>query len=157
VETLKKLLNDFEELVEESSRVPLTKKVLIEEEELTAFLENARNSLPEEVMQAQWIVDEREKILNEAKEKAAKMLAEAEDEANRRIDESNVVMMSNQKAEQLVSEAKSTKAQIIAGSKKYALDCMNEVETSLSKALELINTSRRQLAEDAPARISEEE
>jgi hypothetical protein len=52
-------LNELEELVENSSKVPLTHKVIIDEDRLLDLLDHIRTSLPEEVRQAKWILQER--------------------------------------------------------------------------------------------------
>ena len=50
-----KLLDEMEELVEDSGRIPLTGKVIIESEDLLDKVDRIRSILPEELRQAQWI------------------------------------------------------------------------------------------------------
>jgi hypothetical protein len=64
-----KVLDEIEELVDGSGRVPLTGKVIIEAEALLDKVDRIRSLLPEELRQAQWVSKERDRILNDAKKR----------------------------------------------------------------------------------------
>ena len=61
------LLNELEEVLDMASGVPLVKKVMVDPDEVTDIVKEIRQELPDEIQQAQWIKNERERILNEAR------------------------------------------------------------------------------------------
>ena len=62
------LLNEIEEIVDTSSGFPLTGKILVDADEILEIVKEIRIELPDEIQQAQWIKEERQRILEEAKE-----------------------------------------------------------------------------------------
>ena len=57
------LLDEIEEIVDTSSGFPLTGKILVDAEELMEIVREIRLELPDEIQQAQWIKEERQRIL----------------------------------------------------------------------------------------------
>ena len=55
-------LNELEELIENSGRVPLTRKVMVNEDSILDLLDRIRTTIPEEIRQAKWIIQERRKL-----------------------------------------------------------------------------------------------
>ena len=64
------LLETLEYIVERSRTVPLTKKGIIEKEELLDIVKEIRLKLPDELKQAKWVKEERQRILEEAQKEA---------------------------------------------------------------------------------------
>ena len=61
------LLEEIEEIVDTAAGFPLTGKIMIDSEELLEIVREIRSELPDEIQQAQWIKNERERIMTEAK------------------------------------------------------------------------------------------
>ena len=68
------LLENLEELIESGSKVPFSNKVMIDVEETRELLENIRLKLPDELKQAKWIKEERQRIIDDAQQEADNML-----------------------------------------------------------------------------------
>ena len=61
------LLETLEDLIENSKKVPLSEKCIIDQEEVLDLIKEIRLKLPDELKQAKWVKEERERILAEAK------------------------------------------------------------------------------------------
>ena len=61
-----KLLDYLEETLETSTKVPMTGKVIINKKEFLEILEQVINSLPDEFKKAQWVFQEKDRILSDA-------------------------------------------------------------------------------------------
>ena len=61
------LLGEIEEIVDTSSGVPLTGKIMVDSNEILQLVNEIKDALPDEIQQAQWIKNERDRILGEAK------------------------------------------------------------------------------------------
>ena len=74
------LLQEIEDILDTSGGFPLTGKVMVDPDEIRNLLKEIRDELPEEIQQAQWIKNERQRILDAVKlcggnkSKAARML-----------------------------------------------------------------------------------
>ena len=62
------LLEEIEEICDTSAGVPLMNKIMVDKAELVEIVGDIRKAMPDEIQQAQFIKDERERILNDAKE-----------------------------------------------------------------------------------------
>ena len=68
--TVLDLLDELEDIVDTAPNVPLTGKIMVESSEVLEIVDDIRKALPEDVKQAKWLKDEKERILAEAKEEA---------------------------------------------------------------------------------------
>lgn len=141
------ILNELEELVEASPRVPMTSRVLIDEDKILDLLDRIRTSLPEEVRQAKWIVQERERVLADSKREAMRIVEDAQKELQNRAEESEIVRKAQELSEQHQKQAEEIAAKIKLGAYQYADDILNELENNLSKILEEIRQGRNELSQ----------
>lgn len=84
------LLDNLEDLIENSKKVPLSDKCIIGQEELLDLIKEIRLKLPDELKQAKWVKEERERILAEAKKEADDVVKEAENRIISMIDEHEI-------------------------------------------------------------------
>jgi len=70
------LLEELEDIVDAATNVPLTSKIMLEAEDIFNIVREIRLALPDDVQQAKWIRDERDRILADAK---ADYLVETDD------------------------------------------------------------------------------
>ena len=69
------LLEYLQDLVENSSKVPMSGKVMVDKREIIEVIDQIINYMPDQFKKAEWVMNERERILNEAK-KEYEMLIE---------------------------------------------------------------------------------
>ena len=60
-----KLLEDLEVLIESSSRIPMTTKRMVEEDEIMRIIDSIQESLPLELEESRRIVADKDKVLLE--------------------------------------------------------------------------------------------
>jgi len=144
------VLSEMEELVEESTRVPLVGKIMIDDELILDMVDHIRNALPEEMRQAKAIVQEHEKILEDAKRQAEQILAQAKDELTRMTGENELVKQARQQASQMLEQAKALSREIKVGAYEYADDLLNTSEQTVEKLLAKIKDARTELRTPPP-------
>lgn len=88
--TVLELLNELEEIINTAPRVPLASKVMVDSGEILELAKDIRLSLPDDVQQAKWIIDEKDKIHAEAKAEYERVLMEAKKQADAMV-ESHVI------------------------------------------------------------------
>ena len=84
------LLETLEELIENSKKVPFTNKIMVEQDEILDLIKEIRLKLPEDLKQAKWVREERERILAEASKEADDVVKEAENRIIAMIDEHEI-------------------------------------------------------------------
>ena len=99
------ILDKIEHLVVDEKRIPLTNRNLSEEMELVRLVRNLRQELPNEIQNAQAIMDNKDAILNEGRAEAEKIISQARDIAESMIEERKIVRESKEKADLIMKKA----------------------------------------------------
>lgn len=139
------VLNELEEIIENSPRIPMTKRVLIDEDRLLDYLDRMRTSLPEEVRQAKWVIQEREKVLSDTRKEADRIREDAQKQIIRQAEESEVVRTAKAMAEEIVSKAEQVAREIKQGARDYADDILRGLESEMGKIISEISNGRAEL------------
>ncbi len=139
------LLDRLEALISESPRVPLTNKVITNEDSVYALLDDLRATIPEEIKQAKWVVKERERLLEEARKDAEGIVREAESQAARLAEESSVTAQAKAQADDIIAQARKVAMDIRQGANEYAATVLDKAEAHLARTLEAMKSSRAQL------------
>ncbi len=139
------LLENLSELIENSSKVPFSSKVMVEKEELTEIIEQIRLKLPDEIKQAKRIKDERLNILNEAEDEAEKVLKEAEIKIVQMVDEHVITKQAIMQKEEIVENANRISREISNGTRDYADAVLEKVEDVLKETIQVISNNRKEL------------
>lgn len=154
-----KLLDTLEDLLERSTSIPLVNKSLIDKNEILDIIKDIRLNLPDELKQAKWIREERERIIAEAQKDAEGIVKEAENRIISMIDEHEITKKAYEKRNEIISEANEMYREYNKDAISYVdgilknveenitklNDSMMSVEMSLKNALETIQNNRKEL------------
>ncbi len=94
-------LNQMEELILASPRIPLTKRTLVDEEKLLDLLDLLRLNLPAALEQAKEVIRQKEEILLQAEKSAQEVIEAAQSRATQLLSETIIVREAELEAEQL--------------------------------------------------------
>ena len=139
------VLNELEELIEGSTKIPFSRKVLVDEEKVLDYLDRIRAVLPEEVRQAKWVVQERDKVLSDTKMEASRLIENAQKQVLQQADESEIVQHSKALAEEIVEQSKMVALEMREGARSYADDILRSLEENLGKVLNEVQQGRVEL------------
>ena len=103
--TVLDLLDELEEIVDTAPNVPLTGKIMVESSEILEIVDDIKKALPEDVKQAKWLKDEKERILAEAKEEYEKIILEAKKQAGFLVDNNDITLKAKKKADSISDAA----------------------------------------------------
>ena len=152
------VLDELEQEIEASKKVPLSNKIITEKEQLLDYIDKIRSELPEEMRQAKWIARERERLIDEAKVEAEKMKEDAKDKIIKMAQESEIVREAKFQSEEIIAEAHKIAYEIKGGANKYADEVLASIENKLQKTLAIVEEGRDDLRERLPRKeISEVE
>lgn len=150
------LIDRIEDLVEESSTVPFSKKVMIDSEALFYILKEMRESIPEEIKQAEWIQEEKDRILSEASKDAQNILEQANNEAlrirtdaeaqfERMISESDVMVHAENRANEVLAKAEQNAKTIRIQANTYVDDILSKTQEKLRDVITMLDSNRTEL------------
>jgi vacuolar-type H+-ATPase subunit H len=149
------LLDEIEEICETSSGMPLiSHKIVIDKTEMLEIVGEIRQALPDEIQQAQFIKNERQRILDEAKHEYELLIKDAEKQAEIMVDRHEITSQAKQRARDILGNAERNIKQLKMGTFEYIdkilfdfqekMDLLNgkyfgEMFTSLQTTFEEIN------------------
>lgn len=138
------LLDQLEDLIEEGKTNFLSGKVAIDKDDMIEIIRDIRLKLPTEVQQSVWIVEERNKIIEEAKKEALIIREEANEQMQMLIEKDQITEFAKERAEHIIATAKEDAKQMHIGAVSYAQDTCKDVEQRLKFTLESIHQEVQQ-------------
>ncbi len=139
------LLETLEDILERSKTVPFTDKAVIDKEEFLEIIKEIRLKLPDELKQAKWVKEERQRILEEANKEAQDVVKEAENRIISMIDEHEITKKAYEQKAEIIEAANEMSREISNGTKEYADNVLQGIELALEDALKIIQNNRKEL------------
>ena len=136
------LLETLEDMLEKSRNVPFSGKCVVDKEEI---IKEIRLKLPEELKQAKWVKEERQRILVEAQNEADEIIKEAENRIISMIDEHEITRKAYEKKVEIIETANEMSREISKGTKEYADSVLAGIEVALQDAMKVIQNNRKEL------------
>ena len=96
------LLDELDEIIEVASPIPVVRKVMVDPNEITEIVKEIRLELPDEIQQAQWIKNERQRILDEAKAEYESILTEARQKADALVENDEITVKAKSRADEIL-------------------------------------------------------
>ena len=135
-----KLLEYLQEIVESSSKIPVTGKAVINKKEILDIIDQIINHLPDEFKKAQWICDEKERILVDAKNQAKIFEEETLDKIRRRVEKQDLVKEAQTRAEEIIASAQRDAKIMRLGAKDYADEILSQLDKEIeSKGQQMLH------------------
>src|SRR3989454_11295202 len=98
-------IHRLEYLIGHSRQTPLTRTVVVDQEEVLACIDDLRLSLPDEIKQARWTLQEQQRLLSEAQAEAARTVSKAGERAQTMIGQHDLGKRAEKQAEGMLKEA----------------------------------------------------
>ena len=139
------LLETLEECLERAKNVPFTQKGIVDKEEILDIIKEIRLKLPDELKQAKWVKEERARILVEAQKEADGIVKEAENRIISMIDEHEITRKAYEQKNKIIENANDMAREISNGTKAYADSILAGVQVTLEDALKVIENNRKEV------------
>jgi cell division septum initiation protein DivIVA len=129
------LVDRLEEVFNAGTAIPLSHKLMVDEDRVLEIIDQMRVSIPEEVKKAQQVLAQRDRIMAQAQEEAARTVQLAQEKGEQMISRDSLVQTAQNKAEQLLQAARADAEQIRAEADDYTLEVLTKLEAELVKSL----------------------
>ena len=154
--TIESILNDIDELLEDSWSLPLSGgRCVVDAEKVRDLIDSIRMNMPAEIKQARAVVADRNQILSLAKGEAEALIRKAEERAKQLLEQESIVRQANAKAMALLNDASTRAQQLVEDAQKQAEQTVNDAEakatairTEMMKAAQQKIKELRQVTND---------
>jgi cell division septum initiation protein DivIVA len=127
------LIDQLEDIIENSASIPMSGKVIVSKGDLLDILKDIRLKLPDSLKQAQWITQEKQKILIDAQRQADAIIKETDYRLKREIEHHDITAEANRRAAEIVNTAQRNAKDIRLGAKEYADQLLSDLERKLDE------------------------
>jgi hypothetical protein len=125
------LIDRLEELFNNSRPIPLTHNVIVDEDKFLDIIDQMRISVPEEVKKAQQVFSQKDRVMAQAQEEANRTLQLAREKADALVEKEVLVQDAQRRAAQIIDQARMDAENIKTGADEYALDALMGLQTEL--------------------------
>ena len=150
------LVDRLEELVNEGRRLPLSNKVMVDERKIWDLIDQMRISIPEEVKKAKRTNQERDRIIAQAHEEAARMVDLKREEAAALVGEHELTKAADERATTIVERAKRDAESLRADADEYVIQVLDSLGADLERALKEVRNGIARVQESQPTPAEQE-
>ena len=145
---IESILNDIDELLEDSWGLPLSGgRCVVDAERVRDLIDSIRMNMPAEIKQARAVVADRNQILNMAKGEAEALIRKSEERAKSLLDQENIVRQANAKAVALLNDATTRAGKIIDDANTQAEEIVTTATRKANETLSSASLNSHQLKE----------
>lgn len=142
------LVDRLEELFNESSSIPITRKVMVDEERMLDLIDQMRLAIPEEIKKAQQILNQKERVIAQAHEEANRTIELSKEQGQKLVERDEIVVKAEHMAEEIKRRAVEETKLIKKEADVYAVDSLEHLEMELTKILTQVRNGIQTLKYD---------
>ncbi len=130
------LIDSLEELVVQARRLPVGGNLVVDRKRMLDLVDQLRLTIPTDIQQAADVLAQKTQILGEARQQAASIVAEAEAERIRRLDDSQLVREARERAHALMIDTETRAREAINEADAMAAAHLSEAAEAASRQLD---------------------
>ena len=140
------LLEYLEEIIETSSKVPMSGNVMVNKKEALDTIDQIINYLPDEFKKAKWLCEEKDRILSEAIQESDRIKTENLQSLKKKIDNHDIIKEARLRAEEIESQAQKNAKAMRLSARDYANGILTQLEAEISdKGQEMIKSLKGEM------------
>lgn len=139
------LLEDLEDVLDDATALPLSKKSAVDVDKIKTIIEDIRLNTPQETKQAKAIVDSRNTILEEAKKEAADIIKKAQAEARDMVARDEITKAAQKEAADIMANANEQGKQFIQDAQNQASEILGNATTQANEMVTSAQNKSREM------------
>lgn len=140
-----KILDELENLLQYSTHIPFSNRLVVEEDELCRLIDALREALPNEIMEANRILNERKRIMDDVQKEAQTIVEQAQTYVCKLTDDNTITHQAQEQAELIIEEARVKAKEFEQQAVVYAQDVFAYLEANLEKVTEAVREGRERM------------
>jgi hypothetical protein len=142
------LVDRIEELFNNSRAVPFTRNVVVDEDKMLDIIDQMRVTVPEEVKKAQLVAQQKERILAQAQEEANRIVALAKEKAEQIVEREAIVKSAQTRGAQIITQAREDAAITRHDADDYVIESLQNMEEEITRLLSQVRNGIRKIEEE---------
>ncbi len=139
------LVDRLEDLLNQSRAIPLTHNVMVDEDRMLDIIDQMRVAIPEEVKKAQQLLAQRDRILAQAQEEANRTIAIAREKSDQLVERDAIVQAASARADQIIAQSRTEGEKTRRDADQYVVETLTRMEMELDRALSQVRNGIRTL------------
>ena len=145
------LVDRLEQILNDSTRIPLSAFLMVNEDQIYNIIDQMRVAVPEEIKRANRIEAEKDRILAQAKEEAERIRELAKQEAEDLVARDTITSSSQQRADNILERARRDADALRNDADVYVVEVLMKLEEDLLRSLSVVRNGLQKVhAEDEP-------
>ena len=137
------LIDQLYASISDAKRFPLAgDRCVIDRDNALDLLDEIRTQLPAEVAEAKRLLSAKAEVIRKTNEEAEQIHRDAEDEAARLVEQDNITIAAQQRAQEVIAAAEQKAEDLRRASNGYANEMLRRAEDTLAQALDSVRRSR---------------
>lgn len=129
------LVDRLEELFNQSRPIWLTHSVIVDEDKFLDIIDQMRIAIPEEVKKAQQLYSQKDRVLAQAQEEANRTLELARQKAAELVEKEDLVVDAQRRASQIIDQSRAEAEEVKIGADQYSHDALAGLAVELERVL----------------------
>ena len=149
------LVERLEALVVNARKLPMTSQVILEQAAVLDLIDQMRVAIPEEVKSARRIVQESDRVVQQAREEGEGIIGAAQEQAAILLQDQSIIGEAELRASDVEKATQAKADETMRGADQYASDVLIRLESDLVKTLSIVKKSLEVLDERRPEPVRE--
>ena len=141
-----RVLAQLQDVLEHARSMPMSASCVVNRGEVLALVDDLRARLPEDLLTAQEVLEDRDGVVADGHREAERLLGRAEQERRRMLAETGQARQARAEAERILAEARRDADAMRAEVEDYVDTKLATFEVVLGKTLEAVERGREELA-----------
>ncbi|MBQ6820157.1 MAG: ATPase [Clostridium sp.] len=127
------LLEYLEELIDTAPKVPITGKSVVDKKEFLEIIDQIINYLPDQIRKAQWVMNEKDRILGDAQKQYESTKTEIMEMMKQNVENHDLVKEAKVRANEIIALAQRDAKAIRLGSREYSTEILSQLEREMEE------------------------
>ena len=132
------LVDRLEDLIDEGRHIPLSKYTMIDEERALEIIDQMRISIPEEIEKSSRIIQQRDRMMAQANEEAARMVDLARERGDTLTSRESIAQAAQNRAANIIELARQEAEGMEVDANNYVMEVLGELESHLIRTLTVV-------------------
>jgi cell division septum initiation protein DivIVA len=144
------LVDRLEELLNQSRPFPFTHNVIVDEDRMLDLIDQMRVAIPEEVKKAQQLLAQRDRLLAQAQEEANRTIAIAREKSEQLVERDAIVQAARSQADQIIAQSHVEGDHTRQEADEYVMETLARLEMEMERLLTQVRNGIRTLQNELP-------
>jgi len=145
---IQQLVDRLEDLIDEGRHIPMSKLTVIDEERALGIIDQMRISVPEQIETAARVITQRDRLVAQANEEAARIIDYARQKSEEMLSQNAINAAAQHQSRQAMEAAQMEADRIRAEADAYVIEVLRDLESHLLRTLTVVRNGVAKVAQD---------